>query len=150
MQIAHLPEKKANDEVNTVEILNRKRDPKNAEGIKFNIPAEQFEYQVAETIEEIKQLCGGEAEMLKVFNDHLRDDSVNEGKNYIRMATNGTPEEIIAAGLAKSRAFTFIESAKVSLKDRAEAYDSLKNLITSGQTLSDAELAAAARKMLGL
>lgn len=141
---------------NVVSISNRKIDvTKDSEGKEvvtpktFLIPAERFEYPQAENWEEAYQFCGGQAQALAVFNDSLRDASVTEGKNSIRMASAGTEEDIINAGLNKTKNYTFIEQEKVSAAEAKEAFGNLRALVSEGN-LSEADLLAAIKKQLGL
>ena len=147
MQFKNLPAKNSKDEANIVEILNRKLNPENEAGDKFKIPAEHFVYPQADNLEEAKTLCGGEDELLRVFNDHLRDSAVTDAKNSIRMASSGTHEQIVKAGIEKGKNYTFVEVAKISASEAKEKFSELR-AIASSQNLSEEEMLAAVRRIL--
>lgn len=136
-------------EPNTVDITNKKIDPKNAEGTKFTIPAEKFSYPQIESLDEFTQLCGNTERVLEVINDHLRDSALTEGKNRIRIATSGSTDDIIEAGINAAKNFTFIETISVSAGEAKEKLSALKDL-ASRSDMNDAELAAKLKEMFGI
>jgi hypothetical protein len=149
MKFVTLPAKLQDESDNIVKITNKKLDPASEKGTIFEIPADRFEYPQVESLDEAVQIAGSSDRLLEVINDHLRDDSVGEGKNSIRMATTGTIDDIILAGLSKTKNFTWVETAKVSAAEAKEKFGNLAALVKE-KNLSNDELAEAVRKMLGL
>lgn len=147
MLYKNLPALNAKKEPNTVEITNRKIDPTSETGKKFVIPAEKFVYPQVETDEERIQICGGAENALAVFNDFLRDEAMKVAKDKIRIATSGSDDDIIAAGIEAGKSVTFIEQARITASEAKEKFSELRTLALDG-SLSDAELAAKIRAMV--
>jgi hypothetical protein len=149
MRYDTLPENLESGDKNQVKITNRKLDPKAEKGTEILVDAERFIYPQIESVPEAIETCGGEEGFLRIFNSHLRDSAVGEGKNRIRMATTGDLEEIINSGLSITKNFTFVEQASISASEAKAKFADLRNLV-SAEDLSDEELAAKVRSMFKL
>lgn len=146
MRYVTLPALNSKKEPNIIEITNAKIVEG---GQKFTIPAERFEFAEYDTIQEFVQECGGEDAARAIINEFKKADAVNAGKNKIRTATSGTEEEIIAAGLAATRSHSFAAAERITAAEAKEKLTNLKEIVAAGN-LSEADLAAAVKKMLGL
>ncbi len=124
---------------NIVEITNNVRNKADTPAgqdvipVKISIPAERFEYPQFETLEEAAADCGGVDKLLAVFNDVTRDAATRDGKAAVRMATNGTEEEMIEAGLRKCKTYTWREDTSVSAKEKINRFDELQSLFKEGK-----------------
>lgn len=144
---ATLPAKNSKDEDNVIEITNKKLDEKIDTGIKFTIPADKFEFTQFESLEEFVQEAGSNDRALEIINDLKRDVAASAGKNYIRTATKGTIDEIIAAGLSVTKTHSFSKSETLTGKEAKEGLLALKAEINN---LSPAEIEAKLRQLLGV
>lgn len=147
MPFVTLPAKNAKEEPNIVNITNRKLDETLEKGTVFNIPAEQFEYKTYDAVDEFVTECGSVERAVNVLNDFKRDASTSAGKNVIRTATKGTYEEIVASGLEATKNHSFAKSETLTA---AEAKSHLNDLKGKIGNMTEAEIAAEVRKMLGL
>ena len=102
-------------------------DPRKKDGVKFSIPAEQFEYPQFDSIEEFINDAGSAEKALARINDATCDRAVSTGKNYIRTASTGTEQEIVAKGLALAKAFSW------SKVDSSVSAATVKNVITDAR-----------------
>lgn len=142
-----LPAKTSKDEPNFVDITNRKLDETIEGGTKFHIPAEKFQFPQFDSLEEATQAAGSSDRLLEIVNEYTRDTSVAAGKNYIRTATKGTEDEIVDAGLAVAKNYSLVKSETLTAKEAKDALTSLKADIGN---LSEADIAARVREMLGI
>lgn len=133
---------------NIVKISNTVLKPDNEDPTKFEIPAEKFTYPQVDSQEEMVQICGGQENLLDTFNDFLRDAAITEAKNSIRMAKTGDMSDIVEAGILKGKNFTFVASERITAAEAKEKFSELRN-IAKTEGLTDAELAAKVRAMLG-
>lgn len=133
---------------NIVKISNQTLKPEQEEPTVFEIPAEKFIYPQVESQEEMVTICGTMENLIDTFNDVLRDASTSESKNSIRMAKTGEPADIIEAAILKGKNFTFVASERISAAEAKEKFSELRN-IAKTEGLTDAELAAKVRAMLG-
>lgn len=147
MPFATLPAKNAKEEANIVNITNRKLDETLEKGTVFNIPAESFEYKTYDNLDEFVTECGSAERAVYVLNEFKRDAATTSGKNVIRTATKGTHDEIVASGLEATKNHSFAKSETLSAADAKAGLNELKGKIGN---LTEAEIAAAVRKMLGM
>jgi len=110
-------------------------------GYKFEVPAERFAYPVPgpdvdddklteEQAEEVfndfvTEFCGGKIRAAQVLRETVRDHALSRGKQVMRVATSGTPEQIIESGLTAAKGANFIRIDKLTT---AEIRDSLVDL----------------------
>lgn len=146
-----LPALNSKEEPNIVNITNRKLDDTLKDGTIFTIPAEKFEYKQypkdQSGLEEFTAECGSIEQAVSVLNDFKRDAATSSGKNVIRTATKGTVDEIIASGLEACKNHSFAKDDTLTAAESKAALTDLKGKIGN---LTEAEIAAAVRKMLGM
>lgn len=148
MKTEKLPALNSKKEPNVIKVTNPVRDKDNTEGSKqvvFEFPAESFEYSQYESYEEFVQDAGSAERALDLINEMKKDTAVTAGKNYIRNATKGTNEEIIAAGLAVTKSHSFAKSSEFTAK---EAKDTLLSIKGDLGNLTDAQIADMIRKVV--
>lgn len=161
MRTEHLPELNTKKEKNVVQITNAKltgvpagafdngvavEDSKSGEGSTISIPAELFEYKQFDSLSEFVADCGGDSQALEMVNDFKRSASLDEAKVGIRTTTNSDINVVVAAALKSCLDHTFSGANKISGR---EAKELITDLRAKASTLSDAELAAEMRKILG-
>jgi hypothetical protein len=126
---------KGNPVPNTINITNNvrlKSEAKEGEDVvpvKFEIPAERFEFKQFDSYDEFVADAGSPERALAIINEETMKAATASGKASIRTATMGTEEEMIEAGLRVSRSFTWKEETTLSTKDKANKFDELTALI---------------------
>lgn len=134
---------------NVIKITNRSLDETAEDGIKFEIPAAEFEYPQAENDEDRIQLCGGAENALKVFNKMLATDALSLAKTKIRIAASGSKEEIVASAKLACKNFTYVEETTLTAAEAKNRVSELRAIAARGDLTND-ELAAMFKKSLGL
>lgn len=137
MQTKTLDAKTAKGEPNIVKISNAKLtgDPKNPQ--KFEINAERFEFQVPDSWQEVVQSAGSEDQALAFVRAAWEDAATTAGKNYIRNASSGSPEQIVAEGLKRTLEWT---PAAVERVTAAEIKKEFEDIRTNIQNMSPEEV----------
>lgn len=98
-------------------------------------------------IQEFVNACGSVQRALEVINEATEKAAVNTGKAHIRTAPSGSMEQIVEAGLAKSRNFSWVAEKKVKVADIKNAIDEIKTV--GLENLSEAELRARLAALIG-
>ena len=116
-------------------------------GITLQIPAENFEYNQYNSIDEFTADCGGEEKVLTIINDFKKSASLDSGKVSMRVTTNKDINAVVTEALGKVLNHSFAEDESLTGK---EAKEKLNELKADAANLSDAELAAKMRAMFGI
>lgn len=166
MLVKNLPAKNSKDEPNIIRVTNAKMlqeswpagtyengvVAKNAEGSKdgkgvtLEIPAELFAFNQYENVAEFVADCGGDAKVLEIVNDFKRAASTDSGKVTIRTTTNKDVNAVVQASLKSVLEHTFQHTESIT---GAVAKEKLNELKADAANLSDADLAAKLRAILG-
>ena len=162
MKTVYLPSLNTKKEKNTVKVTNAKlvgvegraynqgvvaKPVEDGEGCTIEIPAELFGYNEFESLAEFIADCGGEEKALEMVNDFKRSASLDDAKTAIRTTTNVDIDSVVSAAIKSAAEHTFSGANKLSGR---EAKEIVSDLRAKAANLSDAELAAEMRKILGL
>lgn len=163
MKTVYLPALNTKKEANTIKITNSKLEGvearpyndgvtavpagKDSTGTIIEVPAQLFGYNEFESLSEFVADCGGEEKALEMVNDFKRGAALDDAKVAIRTTTNVDIDSVVASAIKAALDHTFSGANKISGREAKEIVNDLR---ATAANLTDAELAAQVRKLMGL